>query len=53
MGLETSDWQAKWIGLESIEAEGEDRKMNFVPENEDELRLKVRLAFVPVTCGKR
>ena len=40
MGLETSDWQAKWIGLESIEAEGEDRKMNFVPENEDELRLK-------------
>ncbi len=40
MGLEASDWQAKWIGLESIEAEGEDRKMNFVPENEDELRLK-------------
>jgi alpha-L-rhamnosidase len=38
--LEDSDWKAKWIGIASIEADGEDRKSDFRPKNEDELRLK-------------
>lgn len=41
MGLmEVSDWKAKWIGLETIEATGEERKSEYKPKNEDELRLK-------------
>lgn len=40
MGLSEGDWQAKWIGLETVRAEEEDRKENFKPKNEDELRLK-------------
>lgn len=39
MGLAASDWQAKWIGTD-LRAEGEDRKDNFKPKTEDELRLK-------------
>ncbi|HML66080.1 MAG TPA: family 78 glycoside hydrolase catalytic domain [Dysgonomonas sp.] len=37
--LALSDWKAKWIGLESLEAEGEDRKSGFEPKDEDDLRL--------------
>lgn len=38
--LNEDDWKAQWIGLETVEAEGENRKSDFRPQTEDELRLK-------------